>query len=46
VANEGPAQGIAKLVDQLPLLQVGLVQAQITLSLCGKVSSASIPIEG
>jgi hypothetical protein len=46
VANEGAAQRIAKLLDQLALLQAGSVQAQITLSFCGKVSSASIPIEG
>jgi hypothetical protein len=46
VANEGAAQRIAKLLHQPALLQTGLVQAQITLSLCGKVSSARIPIEG
>jgi hypothetical protein len=46
VANEGAVQRIAKRLDQLALLQAGSVQAQITLSLCGKISSASIPIEG
>jgi hypothetical protein len=46
VANEGAAQRITKLLDQLALLQASSVQAQITLLLCGKVSSARIPIEG
>jgi len=46
VANEGAAQRTAKLLDQLALLQAGSVQAQITLSLFGQVSGASIPIEG
>jgi hypothetical protein len=46
VADEGAAQRTAKLLDQLALLQAGPVHAQITLSFCGKVSSASIPIEG
>jgi hypothetical protein len=46
VTNKGAIKRIAKLLDQLTLLQAGSVQTLITLSLCGKVSSAGIPIEG